>query len=205
MFVRLKEIDTQLQREQKLLFQKKQELQILRAMEKNLVADISGSRVALSNLDNRLSKLDQKALKQQEYINNQARHPDHRRYISSVLGLLNNLAFEPPYDPRCCSQASLIDCLWCTRFLLLQEFQIQLLEGKMARLSGDVNKEEKQALERQVSELSEALEEKKKAAALLAAQLKKLQVKISWWKAAPSENCISSSLKLCDLLTLTPV
>lgn len=195
-FVRIKEIDTQLQREHKLLFQKKQELQILRAMEKNFVADISGSRVALSNLDNRLSKLDQKALKQQEYINNQARHPGHRRYFSSLLGVLNALAFEPPYDPRCCSQASLTYRLLCTRFLILQEFQIQLLEGKMARLSGNVNKEEKQALERQVSELSEALEEKKKAAALLAAQLKKLQVKIRWWKAAASANCISSSLKL---------
>ncbi|XP_026791805.3 coiled-coil domain-containing protein 39 [Pangasianodon hypophthalmus] len=122
----LKEIDTQLQREQKLLFQKKQELQTLRAKEKNVVADISGSRVALSSLDIRLSKLDQNALKQQEYINS-------------------------------------------------QDFQIQLLEGKMARLSGNVNKEEKQALEKQVSELSEVLEEKKKAAAMLAAQLKKLQ------------------------------
>ncbi|MCI4377910.1 hypothetical protein PGIGA_G00208620 [Pangasianodon gigas] len=76
----LKEIDTQLQREQKLLFQKKQELQTLRAKEKNVVADISGSRVALSSLDNRLSKLDQNALKQQEYINSQARHPDHNKY-----------------------------------------------------------------------------------------------------------------------------
>lgn len=49
----------------------------------------------------------------------------------------------------------------------------------MARLSGNMNKEEKQVLEKQVSELSEALEEKKAAGTLLAAQLKKLQVKIN--------------------------
>ncbi|XP_058251669.1 coiled-coil domain-containing protein 39-like isoform X1 [Hemibagrus wyckioides] len=122
----LKELDTQLQRENKLLFQKTQELQTLRAKEKNVIADISGSRVALSSLDNRLSKLDQNVLRQQDYINN-------------------------------------------------QEFQIQYLEGKMARLSGNVNEEEKQVLENQVSELSAVLEEKKRAADLLAAQLKKLQ------------------------------
>ncbi|XP_027004318.2 coiled-coil domain-containing protein 39 [Tachysurus fulvidraco] len=122
----LKEIDTQLQREHKFLFQKKQEQQTLRAKEKNVVADISGSRVALSSLDSRLSKLDQKALKQQDYINN-------------------------------------------------QEFQVQFLDGKIAHLSGNLNKEEKQVLEKQVSELSATLEEKKKGAALLAAQLKKLQ------------------------------
>ncbi|KAG7329720.1 hypothetical protein KOW79_005942 [Hemibagrus wyckioides] len=55
------------------------------------------------------------------------------------------------------------------------EFQIQYLEEKMARLSGNVNEEEKQVLENQVSELSAVLEEKKRAADLLAAQLKKLQ------------------------------
>lgn len=50
----------------------------------------------------------------------------------------------------------------------------------MARLSGNVNEEEKQILEKQISELTAALEEKKKAADLLAAQLKKLQVKTNW-------------------------
>ncbi|TSS97529.1 Coiled-coil domain-containing protein 39 [Bagarius yarrelli] len=87
---RLKEIDAQLQREDKLLFQKKQELQTMQVNEKN-------------------------------------------------------------------------------------EFQIQFLEGKLARLSGNVNKEEKEALEKRVSELSEELEKKKKETALFAAQLKKLQ------------------------------
>ncbi|XP_058250381.1 coiled-coil domain-containing protein 39-like [Hemibagrus wyckioides] len=122
----LKELNTQIQREKKLLSQKTQELQTLREKEKNVIADISGSRVALSSLDNRLSKLDQNVLRQQDYINN-------------------------------------------------QEFQIQYLEEKMARLSGNVNEEEKQVLENQVSELSAVLEEKKRAADLLAAQLKKLQ------------------------------
>ncbi|KAM9501885.1 coiled-coil domain-containing protein 39 isoform 1-T2 [Clarias gariepinus] len=125
----LKEIDTHLQWEHKLLFQKKQELQTLQAEEKNVLAEISGSRVALSSLDSHLRKLDQSALKQQEYINS-------------------------------------------------QEFQLQLLEAKVARLSGSMNKEEKQALEKQVAELNEAMKEKKKAAALLAAQLKKLQTDI---------------------------
>lgn len=70
--------------------------------------------------------------------------------------------------------------LHCVHVLFSQQdFQILILEGKMARLSGNVNKEEKQELEKQVSELSEALEKKKKAAGLLAAQLKKLQVKIN--------------------------
>ncbi|KAF4089594.1 hypothetical protein AMELA_G00067820 [Ameiurus melas] len=122
----LKEIDAQLQREHKLLFLKKQELQTLCSTKKNVIVDISGNRVALSSLDKRFSKLDQNALKQQENISS-------------------------------------------------QDFQIQFMEGKMARLSGNVNKAEKQVLEKQVSELNEALEEKKAADTLLAAQLKKLQ------------------------------
>ncbi|XP_027004442.2 coiled-coil domain-containing protein 39-like isoform X1 [Tachysurus fulvidraco] len=122
----LKEIETQLQREHKLLFQKKQDLQTLRAKVKNVISDSSGSRLALSSMDSRLSKLDQDALKHQDYINN-------------------------------------------------QEFQVRALDRKIAFLSGDLNKEEKEVLEKQVSELSAALEEKKEAAALLAAQLKKLQ------------------------------
>ncbi|XP_036453610.1 LOW QUALITY PROTEIN: coiled-coil domain-containing protein 39 [Colossoma macropomum] len=122
----IKEIDTQLQRQRELLFRKSQELQTLRAKEKSATAELSGSRAALSNLDSRLSKLDQHALKQQEIIYN-------------------------------------------------QDFQIQLLERKMARLRGEVNTEEKQVLEKRTSELSKALEEKKKTASMLTSQLKKLQ------------------------------
>lgn len=54
---------------------------------------------------------------------------------------------------------------------------MHILEGRIARLSGNVNKDEKEALEKQISELNEALEEEKKAAALLTAQSKNLQVK----------------------------
>lgn len=56
-----------------------------------------------------------------------------------------------------------------------QDFQIQMLERKMARLQGRVNTEEKAALEKKVSDLSEVLEEKKKTAANLTKQLKKQQ------------------------------
>ncbi|XP_066537250.1 coiled-coil domain-containing protein 39 [Hoplias malabaricus] len=122
----IKEIDTQLLRLRELLFRKNQELQGLRAKEKNTMAELSGSRTALSNLESRISKQDQNALKQQGIIYN-------------------------------------------------QDFQIQLLERKMARLRGEVNTEEKQALEKQTSELSKALDEKKNAASVLTTQLKKLQ------------------------------
>ncbi|XP_060785196.1 coiled-coil domain-containing protein 39 [Neoarius graeffei] len=122
----LKEIDTQLQREQKLQFPEKQELQKLQANEKTVLVDITGCRVALSSLEKHISKLEQNALKKQEYINS-------------------------------------------------QEFQMHILEGRIARLSGNVNKDEKEALEKQISELNEALEEEKKAAALLTAQSKNLQ------------------------------
>ncbi|KAL6489891.1 hypothetical protein MHYP_G00002360 [Metynnis hypsauchen] len=66
-----KEIDAQLQRQRELLFRKRQELQTLRAKEKNATAELSGSRATLSNLDSRLNKLDQHTLKQQEIICNQ--------------------------------------------------------------------------------------------------------------------------------------
>ncbi|KAG9273738.1 coiled-coil domain-containing protein 39 [Astyanax mexicanus] len=122
----LKEIDAQLKRQRELLFRKSQELQTLRAKEKNATAELSGSRMALSSLDNRLNKLDQSTL-QQEGI------------------------------------------------MYTQDFQIQLLERKMAHLRGEVNTEERQALEKRISELSSALEEKKETAAMLATQLKKLQ------------------------------
>lgn len=189
MFFCLQEIDAQLQREHKVLFQKKQELQTLWATKKNVLVDISGNRVALSSLDKRFSKLDQNALKQQENISSQARHPDH-----------NEHSYRSPHDPRCCTQTPLTECaLRTVRFLLHQDFQIQFMEGKMARLSGNLNKEEKQVLEKQVSELSEALEEKKKADALLAAQLKKLQVKIKWLKAVAGENLSPPGMELHEI------
>ncbi|XP_041946253.1 coiled-coil domain-containing protein 39 [Alosa sapidissima] len=56
-----------------------------------------------------------------------------------------------------------------------QDFQIQLLERKMSRLQGEVNTEEKQALEKRVEELSDTLEERRKTTTMLTTQLKKLQ------------------------------
>ena len=64
-------------------------------------------------------------------------------------------------------------------FPVKQDFQIKLLERKMSRLKGDVNTDEKQALEHKTSQLAETLEEKRRTAGLLTTQLKKLQVTIS--------------------------
>lgn len=47
----------------------------------------------------------------------------------------------------------------------------------MSRLQGRVNTEEKEALEKRVSDLTEALAEKKTTATTLTKQLKKLQVR----------------------------
>ncbi|XP_051989389.1 coiled-coil domain-containing protein 39-like isoform X1 [Xyrauchen texanus] len=56
-----------------------------------------------------------------------------------------------------------------------QDFQIQMLERKMSRLQGEVNNDEKEALEKRASDMAEALEEKKRTATTLTTQLKKLQ------------------------------
>ncbi|KAI4882834.1 hypothetical protein NFI96_020473, partial [Prochilodus magdalenae] len=69
-----------------------------------------------------------------------------------------------------------------------QDFQIQLLERKMARLRGEVNTEERQVLEKRTSELSQALEEKKKTSTTLASQLKKLQVRTTDERTLLLEN-----------------
>ncbi|RXN35356.1 coiled-coil domain-containing 39 [Labeo rohita] len=68
----IKEIDAQLLRQRELMFRKSQELQGLRDKEKNTTAEICATRAAISNLDSRLSKLDQNLLKQQMIISNQA-------------------------------------------------------------------------------------------------------------------------------------
>ncbi|XP_056148597.1 coiled-coil domain-containing protein 39 [Lampris incognitus] len=56
-----------------------------------------------------------------------------------------------------------------------QDFHIQQLEKKMARLRGDINKQEKQVLEKKMAELTSGLEEKQKTAHLLTSQLKELE------------------------------
>uniref|UniRef100_A0A674CSF3 Coiled-coil domain-containing protein 39 n=1 Tax=Salmo trutta TaxID=8032 RepID=A0A674CSF3_SALTR len=67
----IKDMDAQLHRHREVLFRESQEVQALRLKEKDSMAVLSGSRVTLSNLDSRLSKLDQNSLKQQEIIYNQ--------------------------------------------------------------------------------------------------------------------------------------
>uniref|UniRef100_A0A3P9ANW3 Coiled-coil domain-containing protein 39 n=1 Tax=Esox lucius TaxID=8010 RepID=A0A3P9ANW3_ESOLU len=119
----IKDIDAQLHRHREALYRDSQELQSLRLKEKDSVAALASSRVALSNLDSRLSKLDQNTIKQKEIIYN-------------------------------------------------QDFQIQLLERKMARLRGEVNTEEKQVLEEKARELAQSLEEKRRTANMLTMQLK---------------------------------
>uniref|UniRef100_A0A3B3SYL8 Coiled-coil domain-containing protein 39 n=2 Tax=Paramormyrops kingsleyae TaxID=1676925 RepID=A0A3B3SYL8_9TELE len=56
-----------------------------------------------------------------------------------------------------------------------QDFRIQQLERKISRLKGEVTGEEKRLLEAKVSELSEALEEKRKTSSMLMLQLRRLQ------------------------------
>lgn len=53
-----------------------------------------------------------------------------------------------------------------------------MLERKTLHLQGKVNTKEKEALEKRASDLAEALEEKKRTAATLKTQLKKLQVRV---------------------------
>ncbi|KAJ8011253.1 hypothetical protein DPEC_G00056230 [Dallia pectoralis] len=122
----IKDIDAQLHRHREVLFRDSRELQTLRLKEKDTIAALAGSRVAMSNLDSRISKLDQNSIKQKEIIYN-------------------------------------------------QDFQIQILERKMARLRGEVNTEEKQVLEKKANELAQSLEEKRRTSNMLAAQLKNLQ------------------------------
>ncbi|XP_063477818.1 coiled-coil domain-containing protein 39 isoform X2 [Symphalangus syndactylus] len=55
-----------------------------------------------------------------------------------------------------------------------QDFHIQQVERRMSRLKGEINSEEKQALEAKIIELKKSLEEKKSTYGLLETQIKKL-------------------------------
>ncbi|XP_061099981.1 coiled-coil domain-containing protein 39-like [Conger conger] len=65
-----REIDSQLSENQKVLARRRQELQVLQSKEKTLLAEISGSRATLSNLNSRLDKMERSSLRQQEMIYN---------------------------------------------------------------------------------------------------------------------------------------
>ncbi|CAL8281059.1 unnamed protein product [Lota lota] len=121
-----KELDMQLQHHREALFRQKQNLQALKTKEKDLTAQMMGSKAALSSLKGHIDKLDQNLLKQQEIIYN-------------------------------------------------QNIQIQQLESKTARLLGEVNVEEKQALEQRTAQLTSTLEERTRTAQLLSIQLKELE------------------------------
>ncbi|XP_043926116.1 coiled-coil domain-containing protein 39 [Protopterus annectens] len=129
----VKELETRLSHLRELKFKKEQELHTHKTKEKNVTAEIAGSRTALKNLNNRLQKLDMDSLRQQEILYN-------------------------------------------------QDFQIQQMERRMARMKGDVNIEEKHVLEAKIAELTKTLEEKSDTYNLLSAQHKKLQDDVRYIK-----------------------
>ncbi|XP_054966691.1 coiled-coil domain-containing protein 39 isoform X3 [Pan paniscus] len=69
-----------------------------------------------------------------------------------------------------------------------QDFHIQQVERRMSRLKGEINSEEKQALEAKIVELKKSLEEKKSTCGLLETQIKKLHNDLYFIKKAHSKN-----------------
>ncbi|XP_032195930.1 coiled-coil domain-containing protein 39 [Mustela erminea] len=70
-----------------------------------------------------------------------------------------------------------------------QDFYIQQVERRMSRLKGEINSEEKQALETKIVELKKMLEEKKSTFGLLETQIKKLHNDLYFIKKSNSKNC----------------
>ncbi|KAM6160081.1 coiled-coil domain-containing protein 39 [Erethizon dorsatum] len=70
-----------------------------------------------------------------------------------------------------------------------QDFYVQQMERRMSRLKGEINSEEKQALEAKIVELKKSLEEKKSAFDLLETQIKKLHNDLHFIKRSNSKNC----------------
>ncbi|XP_004675066.1 PREDICTED: coiled-coil domain-containing protein 39 [Condylura cristata] len=70
-----------------------------------------------------------------------------------------------------------------------QDFYIQQVERRMSRLKGDINSEEKQALEAKIVELKKTLEGKMSTFELLEVQIKKLQNDLYFIKKANDKNC----------------
>uniref|UniRef100_A0A8C6F102 Coiled-coil domain-containing protein 39 n=1 Tax=Monodon monoceros TaxID=40151 RepID=A0A8C6F102_MONMO len=69
-----------------------------------------------------------------------------------------------------------------------QDFYIQQVERRMSRLKGEINSEEKQALEAKIVELQKTLEEKKSTFNLLETQIKKLHNDLYFIKKSNSKN-----------------
>ncbi|XP_073660024.1 coiled-coil domain-containing protein 39 isoform X4 [Tursiops truncatus] len=70
----------------------------------------------------------------------------------------------------------------------VKDFYIQQVERRMSRLKGDINSEEKQALEAKTVELQKTLEEKKSTFNLLETQIKKLHNDLYFIKKSNSKN-----------------
>ncbi|KAM5277084.1 coiled-coil domain-containing protein 39 [Hipposideros larvatus] len=70
-----------------------------------------------------------------------------------------------------------------------QDFNIQQMEHRMSRLKGEINSEERQALEAKVVELKKTLEEKKSTFVLLETQIKKLHNDLYFIKKSNSKDC----------------
>uniref|UniRef100_A0A8I5NL35 Coiled-coil domain-containing protein 39 n=1 Tax=Papio anubis TaxID=9555 RepID=A0A8I5NL35_PAPAN len=69
-----------------------------------------------------------------------------------------------------------------------QDFHIQQVERRMSWLKGEINSEEKQALEAKIVELKKSLEEKKSTCGLLETQIKKLHNDLYFIKKSYSKN-----------------
>ncbi|XP_034518298.1 coiled-coil domain-containing protein 39 isoform X3 [Ailuropoda melanoleuca] len=69
-----------------------------------------------------------------------------------------------------------------------QDFYIQQVERRMSRLKGEINSEEKQALETKLVELKKTLEEKKSTFGILETQIKKLHNDLYFMKKSNSKN-----------------
>ncbi|XP_005069770.1 coiled-coil domain-containing protein 39 [Mesocricetus auratus] len=69
-----------------------------------------------------------------------------------------------------------------------QDFYIQQVERRMSRLKGEINSEEKQALEAKILELKKTLDEKKSTLSLLEAQIKKLHNDLYFLKKSNGKN-----------------
>ncbi|KAF6384461.1 coiled-coil domain containing 39 [Rhinolophus ferrumequinum] len=70
-----------------------------------------------------------------------------------------------------------------------QDFSIQQMERRMSRLKGEINSEERQALEAKVVELKKTLEEKKSTFVILETEIKKLNNDLYFIKKSNRKNC----------------
>ncbi|OXB60825.1 hypothetical protein ASZ78_016553 [Callipepla squamata] len=80
------------------------------------------------------------------------------------------------------------DALKQQELIYNQDFYIQQAQRRLSRLEGEVNADEKQALEEKVAELKKALEEKRSTYDTLNAQHKKLQTRIHDYISVALQN-----------------